>query len=67
MEPHGFCRCSSSYLVNLKWCRELRDAEVVVAGDALPLSRGMKSKFVTRLSEQMMRTYVKTGTGGKAL
>lgn len=28
----GFCRCSSSYLVNLRWCREIRGDEVLVAG-----------------------------------
>ena len=61
LEPHGFCRCSSSYLVNMKWCRELRDTEVVVAGDVLPLSRGMKTRFVTRLSDQLMRSFGDTG------
>ena len=61
--PCGFCRCASSYLVNLKWCRELRETEVVVAGDVLRISRGMKANFVTRLSEQMMRTLAKTDMG----
>ena len=56
LAPCGFCRCSSSFLVNLRWCRELREAEVNVAGDLLPVSRGMKQKFVTRLSEHMARS-----------
>ena len=64
LEEHGFCRCSSSYLVNLRWCRELRDAEVNVAGDVLPVSRGMKQKFVTRLSEQMARAAIGILKGG---
>lgn len=49
----GFCRCSSSYLVNLKYVTSVSGDTVTVAGDRLPLSRGMKKNFVTRLSEIM--------------
>jgi DNA-binding LytR/AlgR family response regulator len=49
----GFCRCSSSFLVNLRHCKELRAEEVVVGRDTLKISRGMRSEFVTRLSESV--------------
>jgi len=58
----GFFRCSSSYLVNLKLCKELRGDEVIVGeGDILKISRGMKSQFVTKLSE----TFIRIGGGYK--
>jgi len=51
----GFCRCSSSYLVNLDWCQALSDDAVIVAGDTLRISRGMRQKFVTELSKSFSR------------
>lgn len=49
----GFCRCSSSYLVNLKWVTTVAGDTVTVGGDRLPVSRGMKKEFVTRLGESL--------------
>lgn len=48
-----FCRCSSSYLINLKWCKELKGDSVLVGGDWIKISRSMKKEFVTRLSETL--------------
>lgn len=47
----GFARCNSSFLVNLSKCRELRRDEVVVGSACLPISRGMRQAFVTKLSQ----------------
>ncbi|MDE5721377.1 MAG: LytTR family DNA-binding domain-containing protein [Clostridia bacterium] len=63
LSDNGFCRCSSSYLVNLKWCRELHGNEITVGNDILKISRGMKTDFVTRLSETF--THLKTKGDGQ--
>jgi DNA-binding LytR/AlgR family response regulator len=52
----GFCRCSSCYLVNLKYCTELRGDEAIVAGNALKVSRALKKNFVTALSETIHKS-----------
>ena len=49
----GFVRCSSSYLVNLKWCTALKNDTVIVAGNELKISRGQKKEFVTELSKSL--------------
>lgn len=53
LASQGFCRCSSSYLVNLRWCREVSGDEVTVDRTRLKISRGMKKDFVTRLSDAL--------------
>ena len=57
----GFGRCSSSYLVNLKWCEEIRGDAVSVGGEWLKISRGMKREFVTRLSESLTSANLRGG------
>lgn len=57
----GFMRCSSSYLVNLKRCSELKTDSVIVAGHELKISRGRKKDFVTKLSKTLMKNW-----GGEA-
>lgn len=49
----GFCRCSGSYLVNLKWCRGLMKNEVLVGSDLLPIGRTMRAAFISRLSQSV--------------
>lgn len=63
LSGHGFCRCSSSYLVNLRWCREVTGDEVVVDGERLKISRGMKKEFVTRLADVLVGTADACGGG----
>lgn len=53
LSGYGFCRCSGSYLVNLKWCRALMKNEVLVGPDLLPIGRTMRADFIQRLSESM--------------
>lgn len=53
LEQYGFARCSASYLVNLKKCKELYADSVVVGGDEIKISRSLKKEFVTRLSEEL--------------
>ena len=63
LSGHGFGRCSSSYLVNLRWCREGTGDEVVVDGERLKISRGMKKEFVTRLADVLVGTADACGGG----
>lgn len=57
LENAGFSRCSSSYLVNLKWCSEIKTDTVKVGRDTLKISRGMKKDFITQLSETVMKRW----------
>ena len=47
----GFCRCSASFLVNLRWCTGLNGDTVTVAGDKLKISRGMRQEFLSHLRD----------------
>jgi DNA-binding LytR/AlgR family response regulator len=49
--PYGFLPCSASYLVNLRKCVSLSRDTVTVGADEIAISRRMKQKFLTRLSE----------------
>lgn len=46
----GFMRCSSSYLINLKWCNGLEGDFVYVAGDEIKISRRQKRELINALS-----------------
>lgn len=50
--PYGFSRCNSSFLVNLSLCTELVKYEVIVEGNRLKISRGMRKKFIDDLSNR---------------
>lgn len=59
LKDAGFQRCSSSYLVNLKWCNEL-SGEFVLCGennDELKISRSLRKEFVKALSESIGGTW----------
>ncbi|MDR1093522.1 MAG: LytTR family DNA-binding domain-containing protein [Clostridiales bacterium] len=45
----GFCRCGSSFLVNLKKVKEIAGDTVKVGNDTLHISRGMKKNFIAAL------------------
>lgn len=54
---YGFIRCSSSYLVNLNWCTELKLDTIKVEKDNLKVSRGMKKHFVSKLSQRLVKKW----------
>ena len=49
-EAH-FARCSSSYLVNLKYVQKVLGDQVLVGGDALPISRPRRKEFLNALAQ----------------
>lgn len=53
----GFIRCSSSYLVNVSWCTELKSDTVKVGNNILKISRGMKKDFVSSLSKRIVKKW----------
>ncbi len=46
----NFVRCNTSFLVNLKYVQTVRKDEVVVGGDALPISRSRRKEFLEALA-----------------
>ncbi len=46
-----FARCNTSFLVNLRYVDNVIGSNVVVSGDALPLSRGKKASFMSAFSK----------------
>lgn len=48
--PHGFFRCNSCYLVNLRYCREIADKEVLVGTDKIAISRSKYKEFMVALT-----------------
>lgn len=53
----GFIRCSSSYLVNIDWCTQLKIDTVKVGNDDLKISRGMKKSFVNSLTKRLVKKW----------
>lgn len=51
LEPHGFMRCNSCYLVNLKHCTAVRGSEAVVGDDVLQISRAKRREFIEALAK----------------
>lgn len=49
-EAH-FVRCSSSYLVNLKYVHKVRGDQLLVGGDTLSISRPRRKKFLNALAQ----------------
>lgn len=49
-ESH-FARCSTSYLVNLKYVQCVRRDAVVVGGEELPISRSKRKEFLAALAQ----------------
>lgn len=52
----GFSRCGVGYLVNLRYCKQIRGDEVLVKEDWLKISRAKKKEFVDAMS-----AFFKTG------
>lgn len=51
--PHGFARCSQSFLVNLRYITAIHGNEVVVHGTTLTIGRTKKKEFMKQLTEFM--------------
>lgn len=49
LEDRGFARCNTSYIVNLKFVKEVRGNDVVVEDDVLLISRARKQEFIKKL------------------
>lgn len=60
LTSEDFVRCSSSYLVNLRWCREINADTIRVGKTELRLTRGMRKNFIARFGKLMS-----TGTKNK--
>ncbi len=49
LTEHGFYRCNNCYLVNLKYCAQIKDNSVIVNGEELQISRSRKKGFMVAL------------------
>lgn len=49
LTEHGFYRCNNCYLVNLKYCTQIKDNSVIVNGEELQISRSRKKGFMIAL------------------
>lgn len=49
LEDKGFARCNTSYIVNLKFVKEVRGNDVIVGDDTLLISRARKQEFIKKL------------------
>lgn len=56
LKTAGFSRCGVGYLVNLRYCKQIRGDEVLVNEDWLKISRAKKKEFVDAMS-----AFFKTG------
>jgi len=51
LEAAHFVRCNTSYLVNLKFVQGIRKDEVIVNGEAIPISRTRRKNFLAALAQ----------------
>lgn len=49
LTEHGFYRCNNCYLVNLRYCTEIKDNSVMVNSEELQISRARKKGFMVAL------------------
>lgn len=49
--PHGFCKCSQSYLINLRFVRFVKEDEVNLGETQIHISRGSKKNLIRALTE----------------
>ena len=49
LEKAGFFRCNTSYIVNLKYCREIKGFTVTIGDEELQISRPRKKDFMAAL------------------
>lgn len=53
LSPHGFIRCSSSHLVNLRYVISVEGGSVDVAGAKLPISQRRRKAFYTSVTNYL--------------
>lgn len=53
LAPENFVRCNACYLVNMKFVSEVSGDDVVVAGEALKISRTKKKAFMQALTNYL--------------
>lgn len=53
LPPDRFSRCSSSYLVNLRYVDRIEEYQVYVGNDILPISRARKKEFMQALNHYL--------------
>lgn len=51
----GFARCNVCYLVNLRYCTEVRDGVAVVGGHELQISRAKRKQFLQALADSFLK------------
>lgn len=51
LAPYGFLRCHNAYLVNPAFVRGVKQNEIVVGSDLIPLARSKKKGFLQGLSD----------------
>lgn len=51
--PHGFVRCSSSHLVNLRYVTSVEGGSANVAGEKLPISQRRRKAFYTSVTNYL--------------
>lgn len=50
LRERGFARCHASFLVNLKYVETIRKNEVIVGGEAIPVSRPKRKSFLEQVA-----------------
>ena len=50
LRERGFARCHTSFLVNLKYVETIRKNEVIVGGEAIPVSRPKRKSFLEQVA-----------------
>lgn len=51
LRPHGFLRCHSAYLVNPKFISGIKNSDVQLGSESIPLARSRKKEFLEELSQ----------------
>ena len=61
LSPHGFARCNTCYIVNLRYCKSVDGATVNVNGEPLQISRSgrMAANVIRGAKSRGVYTYVK--------
>ena len=49
--PYGFCKCSQSYLIHLRFVTRVKDDEVFLNKERIHISRGSKKELIRALAE----------------
>lgn len=56
LEKYGFCKCSQSFLVNLRYVTRIEPEEAYLGDTPIHISRGSKKELIRAMSEFMARS-----------